>query len=108
MNPLNYFEWKDEMVIQLRSKGLYRVTLGTEVDPNYAVEKSKYFNRLDEAFGMICIIILRDLLFHVDSLGTPNEVWLNLKSLFGNTDEMRGHQVENELISLTPTHFEMI
>ena len=28
--------------------------------------------------------------------------------MFGNTDEMRGHQLENQLISLSPTHFEMI
>ena len=55
------------MVIQLRYKGLYRVTKGTKVEPNSVVEKSKYFNRLDEAFGMLCLGILRDLLFHVVS-----------------------------------------
>ena len=96
------------MVIQMRSKGSYRVTMGNEVEPNFTVEKSKYFNRLDEAFGMICLSILRDLLFHVDIIDTPNEVWLNIESLFGKTDEMRGHQLENELILLSPTHFEMI
>ena len=79
------------MVIQLRSKGLYMVTMGTEVEPNSVVEKSKFFNVLDEAFGMLCINILRDLIFHVGSLSTPNEVWLNIKELFGNTYEMRGH-----------------
>ena len=57
---------------------------------------------------MLCLIISRDLLFHVDSLRIPNEVWLNLESLFGKTDEMRGHQLENELISLSPTHYEKI
>ena len=39
---------------------------------------------------------------------TPNEVWMNLEDFFGNTDEMRGHQLENELISLSDTHFETI
>ena len=57
---------------------------------------------------MLCLNISRDLLFHVDSIGTPNEVWLNLESLFGKTDEMRGHRLENELISLSPTHYETI
>ena len=83
------------MVIQVRSKGLYRVTMGTEVEPNSVVEKLKYFIRLDEAFGMICLSISRDLLFHVDSLDTPNEQWLRLEALFRKTNEMRGHQHEN-------------
>ena len=72
------------------------------------VEKYKYFNRLDEEFMMVCLSILRNILFHVDNITTPNEVWLNLKSLFGNTYEMRGHQLENELITLSPNHFETI
>ena len=42
--PFNLFDWKAEMVIQLRAKGLYRVTMGTEVEPNSVVEKVKKFN----------------------------------------------------------------
>ena len=83
----------------MRSKGLFRVTMGTEVEPNYPVEKSKFFNRLDEAFGIFCLNILRDLLLHVDRLTTPNEEWLKLKALFINTNEMRGHQLKNDLNS---------
>ena len=82
--------------------------MGTETEPNSAVEKSKYFNILDEAFGMLCLSISRYILFHVEILTTPNEVWLNINSFFVNTDDMRGHQLENELISLIPTFFEMI
>ena len=108
LNPLNYFEWKTKMVIQMRSKGLYRVTMGNEVEPNSAVEKAKYFNRIDEAFGNIFLIISRDILFHVEIISTPNEFFLNIESLFGNTNEMRGHQLENELISLSPTDYETI
>ena len=96
------------MIIQLRSKGLYRVTMGTKVDPNSAVEKLKCFNRLDESFRMLCLSISRDILFHVDNLTTPNEVWLRIKALFGKIDELRGHQLENELITLSPTHFDTI
>ena len=95
--PFNYFEWKAEMVIQLRSKGLYRVTMGTEIEPNSVVEKAKYFSRLDEPFGMLCLGTSRELFFHIESLGTPNEVWVKFESLFGKTDEMRGHHLKNEL-----------
>ena len=63
------------MVIQLRYKGLYRVTMGREVEPNSTVEESKYLNRLDEAFGLLCLNISREIMFHIDSLTTPNEVW---------------------------------
>ena len=52
--------------------------------------------------------ISRDLLFCLDSLTSPNEVWENLEDIFGNTDEMRGHQIENELISLSPSIFKSL
>ena len=52
--------------------------------------------------------ISRELLFHIDNLTTPNEVWVKLETLFGKTDEPHGHQLENELISLSPTHFDTI
>ena len=55
-----------------------------------------------------CVSILRDLLFHLDGLTSPNVVWENLAVIFGNTDEMRGHQIENELIFLSPNNFESL
>ena len=96
------------MVIQLRSKGLYRVIMVTEVEPNYVVEKAKYFNRLNEAYGFLCLSNSREILFHIDSLTTLNEFWVKLESLFRKNDELRGHHLENELISLSPMHFETI
>ena len=67
---------------------------GDWTGPNSIVEKSKYFNILDEAFLMLCLNISRDLLFHVEILTTPNKFWLNLESLFGKIDDTRGHQLE--------------
>ena len=96
------------MVIHLRSKCLYRVTMGIEIEPNSIVDKAKYLNRLDEAFGMLCLSTSKELLFHVEILGTPNEFCLNLESLFWKTYEMRGHQLENELIFLSPAHYDTI
>ena len=82
--------------------------MGTENEPNSAVEKAKYFNRLDEAFDMLYLSTSRELLFHIEILGTLNEVWVKFESLFGKTDEMRGHHLENELISLSPAHYDTI
>ena len=77
-----------------------------EANPNVAVEKIKWHNRRDEAYGLLCLSISRDLLFHIDGLTSPNEVWDNIFEIFGKTDEMRGHQIENELISLSTNSFE--
>ena len=87
------------MEILLREKCLYRVTMETEAYPNAATEKTKWHNRRYEAYGLLCLSISRDLLFHLDALTLPNEVWEKLEDIFGNTDEMRGHQIKNELIS---------
>ena len=62
------------MEILLREKGLYRVTMATEVEPNAAVEKIKWQNRRDEAYGILCLSISRDLLFHINGLPSPNQV----------------------------------
>ena len=106
LNPFNLFEWKDEMEIFLKVKFIYKVTMETEVETNAVAQKIKWHNRRDEAYVLLCLIISRDLLFHLDSLTSPNEAWEKLEEIFGKTDEMRGHQIKNELISLCPSSFE--
>ena len=63
LTPFNLFEWKEEMEILLREKGLCRVTMEIEAEPNAAAEKIKWHNRRDEAYGLLCLSISRDLLF---------------------------------------------
>ena len=78
LNPFNLFEWKAEMEKILRDKGIYKVTMEIEAEPNVAIEKIKWHNKRDEAYGLLCLSISRDLLFHLDGLTSPNEVWENL------------------------------
>ena len=106
--PFNFFEWKAKMEILLRVKCLYKVTMVIEAEPNAVAEKIKWHNRRDEAYGLLCLSISRDHLFHLDGLTLPNEVWKNIVEIFGKTDEMRGHQIENELISLSLNSFESL
>ena len=68
LTPFNFFEWKVEMEILLRVKGIYRVTMETEAEPNVAVKKIKWHNRRDEAYGLLCLSISKNLLFHLDGL----------------------------------------
>ena len=57
LNPFNYLEWKAKVVMHLRSKGMYIVTMGTDTEANFAMEKLKYFNRIDEACGILYLSI---------------------------------------------------
>ena len=81
MTPFNYHEWKAKIGFRLHSKGLYRVSLALENDSNAIVEKDKWHNRLDEAYGLLCLSISPDLLFHLVGLTSPNQVWTQLESL---------------------------
>ena len=82
--------------------------MALENEPNSMVEKAKWHNQLDEAYGLLCLSISPDLLFHLDSLTTPNQVWTKLESLFGVQDELRAHQLEIELFSMSPRSFDSI
>ena len=75
LTPFNFVEWKLEMEILLREKFLYRVTMATKAEPNVVAEKIKWHNRRDEAYGLLCLSISRDLLFHLDGFTSPNELW---------------------------------
>jgi hypothetical protein len=82
--------------------------MNTETEPTPTIEKSKYLNRMDEAFKTICNLISHNLLFHISSCKTPNEVGTTIKGLFGKWDDMRGHMLEVELLTLDPKRFENI
>ena len=70
--PFNYHEWKAKIGILLCNKGLYRVSMALENEPNSTVEKAEWHNKLDEAYGLIFLSISHDLLFNLDALTTPN------------------------------------
>ena len=55
LTPFNFFEWKPKVLLLLRSKEFYKITMGSELELNSTVEKLKYFNRMDEEFGIICL-----------------------------------------------------
>ena len=92
----------------MRSKGIYRPTMATEVELNVAAENIKWNNRRDEVYGLLCLSISKYLLFHLDGLTSPNDIWEKIQDLFGKTYNMRGYQLENELISLSPSSFESL
>ena len=48
------------------------------------------------------------LFFHLTRLTTPKNIWTNVETLFGVQDEIRVHQLDNELFSLSPCSFNSI
>jgi hypothetical protein len=108
LTPYNCFAWKNKIVIHIRSRELYRLTMNTDTDPISSIEKSKYLNRMDEALRTICSLISPDLLFHISSCKTPNEAWTILEGIFGKEDEKRGHMLEVELLTLDRKIFDNI
>ena len=53
VKPFNCLDWREDIYIVLHNKVLYKVTMGKEVEPQHALEKLKYLNKLDGAFGFI-------------------------------------------------------
>ena len=106
LTPFNYHQWMEDMEIQLCSKGLYRVTMDMEVESNHVVDKAKYWNKLDEAYGFMCLSISHDLLFHITRLKNPKEIWDHIATLFDKKYDLRIYQLNNELISLNQGNFE--
>jgi hypothetical protein len=85
LTTTNYFQWKSHMEDLLRSKGLYRITLGKETTPIDADKKSKWDNRNDEARGLIGMSISPYLKFHLQSIDKPKEAWENIRKYYSST-----------------------
>ena len=49
-----------------------------------------------------------DLRFHIAELDTPNEAMEQINKVFGIKNELRAHQLENELLTLDPNNFSCI
>ena len=75
LTPFNFHSWKGDMEIELRSRGIYRVTMDTKDEPGSTIDKSIFLNKKDEAFGFLCLSVSQDLLFHLSRLKTPKKIW---------------------------------
>ena len=85
----NFHQWKGDMEIQLRARGLYQVTMDTEEEPTHVIDKARFFNKKDEAFGFLCLSISKDILFHLSGLKNPKDILDQISSLYGKHDDLR-------------------
>ena len=64
LTPFNYQQWKEDIVVMLCTKQLFRLIEEVEEEPNSDKDKAKsakYMNRLDEAHGLLLSLVSRDL-----------------------------------------------
>jgi hypothetical protein len=92
----------------LRSKGLYKITLVKEKKPTDADNKVKWANRSNEAHGLIRMSISPNLRFHLQEIDDPGEAWEKLEFVFGKHNIIRAHQLENQILTLSPNDFSCI
>ena len=57
----NYLEWKPKILLLLRSRGLYQITMKMEVDPDSVDKKNEFFNRQYMAIGSISMFVSPEL-----------------------------------------------
>ena len=46
-----------------------------------------------------------DLRFHISGIDEPDKALDKLEAVFGKHNEIRGHKLENDLLSLNPNDF---
>ena len=108
LDSTNYFQWWSYIVDLLRSKGLYRIASGQETKPQDEDKAAKWENRQDQTRGFIGMSISLDLRFHIAKIYTPDEAMKKLNKFFGIKNEIRAHQLENQLLTLDPSNFSSI
>ena len=89
----------------LRSKGMYQITLGKETTPTDDDKKSKWDNRNDKARGLIWMSISPNLRYHLQEIDDPEEAWDKIESMFGKLNIIRAKQLENQMMTLSPSDF---
>ena len=90
------------MVDILRSKELYRIATGLETKPSDDDKTAKWENKQDQERGLIGMSIAQGLRFHILDIDTPHEALDKRNTVFGIKNQIRSHQLENELLTLDP------
>ena len=53
-------------------------------------------------------LVFLDIMFQLDGCKNSHDAWTTLKTLYWITDEVKGYQLDNELMSLDPKSFDNI
>jgi hypothetical protein len=65
LTPHNYLEWKTKIMLHIRCRGLYQITMAMKVELDSTDEKTNFLNRQDMAIGFIFFSISPKILDQV-------------------------------------------
>ena len=86
-NPYNYYEWKTMILLHLRSKNLYQIVMGIEIEPMSEDEKSDWLNRY-MAYGIFGLSMSHDIIYEIGNIESLHEIWTTLKGLYGDENDL--------------------
>jgi hypothetical protein len=75
LTPYNYFEWKPKVLLLLRSRGFIELLWEPKKNPIPPLRKPNFLTEWMKLLDFSTCLFLHELLFHVESSTTPNEVW---------------------------------
>ena len=83
LNGLNYTTtWKIQAKMLMLKEGLWKIVDGTEVAPEGGDARTKFETRRDKALGTLMLLLDTSLLYLVEGLNNPSEVWAKLRDQF--------------------------
>lgn len=91
----------------LRSKGLYKLTLGIDTTPTDAKKKDKWDKKNYSIHGLIVMSIYPYLRFHLEGIDSPT-AWKKMDTIFGVKNKIQDHHIENELLTLDPNKVSLL
>ena len=94
LTPFNNDEWKMKIINFLKSKRLFRIKMGTKIEPLLDVENPKWLNKCDKFYGILSLYVSPNILDQIISIESPNEIWTTLEVLFGDKGDLRGNHLE--------------
>lgn len=112
LTPHNYASWKIYAWSKLMEKGLTHYIDGIIVAPSNPqanhVAHLDWLTKNTMALGTLRKYVSKDLIFQIEKYTTIKEAWENFGQLYGQVDEIRGYQLDNDLTILDPKNFDTI
>jgi hypothetical protein len=62
----------------------------------------------EKSLGCLKSLVSLNTMFQLDGCTNSHDAWEKLKTLYGETDGVRGYQLDNKLMCLDPKYFDNI
>ena len=82
----NYLSWKKGIESHYLEQDLLPYLLGHISEPNNCEKKIAWFNSNDIVYGLICLTISEDILYHIEHIECPFIAWTIIRQLYGDVD----------------------